>query len=101
MKKLMTIAFALISFSAFSQPVFLYPNCSYFGNTGECTVWNTSGKDISCNIQVNGYTKKGNSVSSYDYRVLYMGMQAWLKVSSYGEDNPITSLQASAFCNTL
>ena len=101
MKKLLALMFLTISFSSFAEPVFVFPNCNYYGNNGECTVWNTSGKDISCNIQVNGYTKNGNSINSYDYRVLYQGMQAWIRVSSYGADNPITSLRASAFCNTL
>lgn len=101
MKKLLALLFLTTSFSAFAEPVYLFPTCNYYGTTGECTVWNMSGKNVNCNIQVSGYTQKGSMINSYDYRSLYNGMQAWIRVNTYDINDPIVSLRANAFCNTF
>jgi len=100
LKKGLLLACLTFSFNAYSAPVFLYPTCSAF--SGECTLNNTSGKDISCSIQINGQTKKGSYISTSEYRVLYQYMSAWIRVNSFDPINdPIVYLQAYANCNTL
>ena len=100
MKKIFLLASLMFSFNSYSAPVFLYPTCSAY--SGECTLNNTSGKDISCSIQITGQTKKGGYISTSEYRVLYQYMSAWIRVNTFDPINdPIVYLQAYANCNTL
>ncbi len=99
MKTLLATIILATSFSATAAPVFLYPTCNTFN--GECTLYNSSGKDINCNIQVRGMTKKGRPLYSFEYKMLYSGMFAWIRVNNYDLNDPITSLQATANCNSI
>lgn len=97
MKKILAAALFTLSFGASAMPVFLYPTCSTFNN--ECTLYNSSGKDVTCNINVRGTTKSGLPVSAFEYRMLYTGMFAWIRVNTPYND-PLNYLQATANCNT-
>ncbi len=99
MKFLLASLLLASSFSVKAAPVFIFPNCSTFN--GECTLQNSSGKDINCNIYVTGMTKNGRMLSAYEYRMLYSGMFAWIRVNHYDYNDPITSLSATANCNTI
>ncbi|MBC7712362.1 MAG: hypothetical protein H7177_03430 [Rhizobacter sp.] len=100
MKKILLAATILTaSFGASAAPVFIFPTCNAF--QGECTIYNSSGKDINCNIQLRGMTQKGRPVSSFEYRMLYQGMFAWVRVFNADISDPITSLQGTANCNTI
>ena len=99
MKSLFAALLLTASLSASASPVFLHPTCNAF--SGECTLYNNSGKDVSCNIHVRGQTRKGVMVTAYDYRVLYQGMFAWVRVFPNNPQDPIAYLNADAFCNTL
>ena len=97
--KIFTAAVLLVmSLSLRAEPVFLYPSCSTFN--GECTIYNTSGKDINCNIQLNGWTRNGRMLSAFEYKMLYSGMSAWVRIYNYDINDPITSLSANANCHT-
>lgn len=98
MKSILATILLTASLSATAAPVFLFPTCNTF--SGECTLYNSSGKDITCNIQVSGMTKNGRMLSAFEYKMLYSGMFAWVRVNHYDMNDPITSLQANAFCNT-
>lgn len=98
MKKILATILLTTSLSATAAPVFLYPTCNTYN--GECTLYNSSGKDISCSIQIQGWTKNGRMLSAFEYRMLYSGMFAWIKINHYDINDPITSLQANANCNT-
>ncbi|MBY0414954.1 MAG: hypothetical protein K2Q18_12360 [Bdellovibrionales bacterium] len=102
MKKFLSALLLAVSFSAMAEPVYLYPSCRYgIGNNGECTLTNTSGKDISCNVNVTGFTRSGKYVTAYEYgRYLYSGMMTWINVYNPYLNDPITSLNANANCNT-
>jgi hypothetical protein len=90
-----------LSFSASAEPVFLYPFCNYGPASGECTLNNTSGKNVTCNIQAQGQTRNGSMLSGFQYVMLYPGMFAWVRVNAYNPVNdPIVYLSATAFCNT-
>lgn len=102
MKKIILgAAFLLMTGMVQAEPVFLWPSCTYGPTSGECTLWNTSGKDISCNIRATAQTKNGSYINAYDYRVLYQGMFAWVRVYANDSNDPIVHLSANAFCNTL
>lgn len=91
-----------VSFSVSAEPVFLYPFCSNWGTSGECTLNNTSGKTVSCNIHVNGYTRKGQSLNQFQYSILYPYQMTWIRVYPRDPQNDqISYLSANAFCNTL
>lgn len=101
MKKLL-LALLLVSTSAFAEPVFLFPTCNYYPEYGECRLWNTSGKEVTCNFNMTSSTRMGSSINGYQYVVLYQGMIAY----QYARANnprldPIVYLNANAFCNTL
>jgi predicted lipase len=99
MKKFAAFCFLILSFNLFAESVFLFPNCNTYN--GECTLVNTSGKDVNCTIQVRGQTKSGRHVSAFEYKTLYQGMFAWVRVNAYDINDPITYLQANASCNTI
>jgi hypothetical protein len=102
-KKLIAVfLFTLFISTAQAEAVFLFPRCSWSPSGGECTLINTTGKDITCNIRATAQTRRGSFLYAYDYRVLYTGMWAWVRV--YANDpmnDPITYMQADAYCNTL
>ncbi|MBC7427803.1 MAG: hypothetical protein H7336_04265 [Bacteriovorax sp.] len=100
MKKLLLAATILAAcFNASAASVFIFPTCNAF--QGECTIYNSSGKDINCNIQLSGMTQKGRPVNAFEYRMLYQGMIAWIRVFNTDANDPITSLQGTANCNTI
>jgi len=91
-----------VSFSVSAEPVFLYPYCSNWGNQGECTLNNTSGKQITCNVHVSGNTRKGEMISQFQYTVLFPYQTTWIRVYPRDTQNDsISYLSATAFCNTL
>lgn len=102
-KKLIAIFFFTLFIStAQAEAVFLFPRCSWGPSGGECTLVNTSGKDVTCNIRATANTRKGTYLSAFDYRVLYTNMWAWVRIHSNDPMNdPITYMQANAFCNTM
>ena len=99
MKLFLATVLLATSFSVTAAPVFLYPNCNVY--SGECTLHNTSGKDVNCNIQIRGMTKSGRPVTAFEYRMLYNGMFAWIRVNSFDFNDPITSLNGNAFCDSI
>lgn len=101
MKKILAAIFLTLSLGASAESVFLYPTCYSTGMSGECTLQNNSGKDVSCSIQVYGSTKSGRSISAFEYRTLYSGMMAWVTVGGGNPNDPIIFIQGNASCNTL
>lgn len=104
MKKILAGVLLALSFSfnVSAEAVFLYPFCSNWSTYGECTLNNTSGKQITCNIQVTGMTRKGQMLSNFQYAILYPYQTTWVRVSPYDTQNDqISYLTANAFCNTL
>ena len=100
MKKILLGLFLTASFNVFAAPVYLYPSCSFSSTNGQCTVVNNSGKDVQCSIQITGRTRDYRTINAWENRFLYSGMMAWISVSSNFND-PITSLQGTANCNTV
>jgi hypothetical protein len=93
---------ACINGASAAGPVFLYPTCSYGPAGGECTLFNSSGKDISCNIHARAQTQRGSYITAYDYRILYQGQFAWVRVyANNPQMDPIVYINATAFCNEL
>lgn len=103
MKKIIALLFVSLFISSVqAETVFVFPRCSYSASNGECTIHNNSGKDITCTIRATARTRKGSFLNTYDYRVLYQGMFAWVRVYANNPTvDPIISLQAHANCNTL
>jgi len=103
MKKLIAaLMFVACINTAWSAPVFLFPTCNWSPAGGECTLINTSGQDVTCNIHANAQTRRGSYITAYDYRVLYQGMFAWVRVyANDPQQDPIVYMSANAFCNTL
>lgn len=99
MKKLIAIFCLTISVSAMAKPVFLMPHCSTW--SGECQLTNSSEYDIKCNIRVNARTKSGRTLNNFEYKTLYKGMFAWVRVINYDYRDPIMSINGNASCNTL
>lgn len=99
MKKLITIFFLTVSISAIARPVFLQPSCSSWN--GECQVVNTSGEDISCTIYVNARTKMGRSLNATEYKILYTGMYAWVRVFNSNANDQVSYITGTASCSTL
>ncbi len=97
MKSLIIALSLTISFAASAGPVFLYPTCNTF--SGECTLYNSSGKDVNCTIQVRGMTRSGYPLNAYENRMLYNGMSAWIRVYNPNMQDQITQLQATAYCH--
>lgn len=100
MKKLLILATLLVSVKVVAAPVFLYPRCSNFGNSAECTIWNSSQYDVTCNISMRAFTKNGQMLTSFDYKIISRGMTSWSRINNYDFKNPITSVQATANCNS-
>lgn len=99
MKKLIAALLLTMSVSAMAKPVFLMPTCSSFN--GECQLMNSSGEDISCLIRVNARTKSGKTLNNSEYKTLYAGMFAWVRVMNLDSRDPIRTINGSASCNTL
>lgn len=99
MKKFLFITLVLTSLKTVAAPVFLFPNCSPFNN--ECTLYNTSGYDVNCSIRVEGFTKSGRYLSAFEFKYLYQGMFAWVRVYNSDFNDPTVSLRADASCNTM
>lgn len=102
-KSLAAILFGLaLSFSASAEPVFLYPFCTNWGSYGECTLNNTSGKQVTCNITVTGSTKSGQYLNQFQYTILSPYQMTWVRVYPRDTQNDsISYFSANAFCNTL
>lgn len=101
-KKILAGLILTASFTVSAEPVFLYPFCSNWSNYGECTLNNTTGKQITCNIQVNGQTRKGQMLNSFQYSILFPYQTVWVRVTPNDPQNdPISYLSANAFCNTM
>lgn len=99
MKKLIAALFLTVSVSAMARPVFLMPTCSTWN--GECQLTNNTQEDISCNIRVNARTKSGKLLNQSEYKTLYSGMYAWVRVMNNNNMDPITSINGNASCHTL
>ena len=102
MKKLFASLLLLSSLSLSAKTIFLFPTWNFNPYQGECTIFNTSNRTVSCNVQTRGQTQKGMMLSSFDYMVLYQGMMGWTHVYN---NNPNTDrimyVNATAFCNAI
>ena len=102
MKTLLASLLLTLSLSASAEAVFLFPNCNYSPTQGQCTVINTSGKQVTCNVQTTGQTKRGAYLSNFNYLYLSPGMMGWTYLYNNNPVNDeITSINATAFCNTV
>jgi hypothetical protein len=101
MKKILLGIFLTASLNAVAAPVYLYPSCSYTATSAQCTLMNTSGKDINCNIQVTARTQKFRMINGYTTKFMYSGMMEWVNIYNYDYNDPITNVQGSANCSTM
>jgi len=87
--------------SALAAPVFLYPKCHASYSNAICTLWNSSGKEISCKIVVRAQTQTGKIIYQNKFTYLYPSMSEWVTVySSEQEDYPFVSIYGDAYCDS-
>lgn len=100
MKKLILLTFALLSLSVFAEEkAIIFPMCRYSQSEAECRVWNTTGRQTSCNVHVRIRTTK-QVYTDYRYAVLFQGQMAWFNYRANDPKNePIIGADATAFCN--
>ncbi len=81
------------------EKTILHPMCRYSSTDAECRIWNTSGKQTSCNLHIRVRTTK-TMYTDFKYVNLFQGQTAWF---SYRANDPriesITGISATAFCN--
>ena len=101
MKKFIAGLGLVLSFGVMAKPVFIYPTCFASGATGQCTLYNSSDEVVTCNVQVQAYTRKGMMVTGFQYVTLYQRMSAWVSVyATNPAQDPLASITGNAFCNT-
>ncbi|MDO9183986.1 MAG: hypothetical protein Q7U04_16345 [Bacteriovorax sp.] len=102
MKKLLLSLGLGLSFAASAAPVFVYPTCNYGSYSGECTIYNTSGHTITCNLQMRAQVKSGASINTSEFMTLYQGMFGSSRVYVNNPSvDPLVYLTANAYCNTV
>lgn len=97
-----SISPADVRLSPIPRPITLFPRCTWTGATGECVLQNYTWEDVACNFQVNASTRMGYRYSNTQYRALYRGMSAWIRVyANNPQVDPIVNMYAVAYCRTM
>lgn len=101
MKKIFCLFLLLLSFQISAQSVFLQPQCRYNSAEAECRLWNTSGRQVTCDMHIRIQTRNG-LYNDYRHMYLFQGQMSYYNVRANNPQiDPITYITANAFCNVV